>query len=50
MQAFIVTGGAGALGGAVAKEIIAKGGYAIIFDMVPEAKGKEIVSAYHDKR
>jgi NAD(P)-dependent dehydrogenase (short-subunit alcohol dehydrogenase family) len=48
--AFIVTGGCGALGGGVARELISRGGIAVVFDVLPEEKGQEIVSAYSKDR
>jgi 3-hydroxyacyl-CoA dehydrogenase len=48
--AFIVTGGCGALGGGVARELISRGGIAVVFDVLPEDKGQEIVSAYSKDR
>ncbi|OCF32108.1 hypothetical protein I316_06264 [Kwoniella heveanensis BCC8398] len=38
-KSFIITGGLGSIGGAVAIEIVARGGYAVIFDMMPEDAG-----------
>ncbi|KAK6909916.1 3-hydroxyacyl-CoA dehydrogenase [Kwoniella mangroviensis CBS 10435] len=49
-KAFIVTGGAGGIGGEVAKQIIAKGGIVVSFDRYPKEKGEEITKPYHPER
>lgn len=36
---FIVTGGAGGIGGAVAGELVERGANVVLFDVVPEDKG-----------
>jgi NAD(P)-dependent dehydrogenase (short-subunit alcohol dehydrogenase family) len=46
IAAFIITGGCGALGGGVAREILSRGGIVVIFDVLTEEKGKEIVEGY----
>jgi NAD(P)-dependent dehydrogenase (short-subunit alcohol dehydrogenase family) len=38
------------LGGGVARELISRGGIAVVFDVLPEEKGQEIVSAYSKDR
>ncbi|KAM0750596.1 NAD(P)-binding protein [Meredithblackwellia eburnea MCA 4105] len=45
-RAFVVTGGLGSIGGATAKLIVEKGGYAILFDMLPVEEGKKRISSY----
>lgn len=49
-KAFIITGGAGSIGGACARELISKGAIALIFDVVPEDVGKERAKSYHPER
>ena len=48
--AFIITGGAGSIGGACARRIIAKGGIALIFDVVPDEIGQAKAKEYHPER
>ncbi|KAM0752602.1 NAD(P)-binding protein [Meredithblackwellia eburnea MCA 4105] len=45
-RAFVVTGGLGSIGGGAAQAIIAEGGIAIIFDILPEEKGNILVKNY----
>ncbi|WWC94359.1 hypothetical protein V866_001201 [Kwoniella sp. B9012] len=49
-KAFIITGGAGGIGGAVARQIIEKGGIAVVFDILPQEAGEEKVKGYHPDR
>lgn len=46
LAGFIVTGGAGAIGGGVARGIIAKGGWVVCLDVVSMDKGAAIVKSY----
>ncbi|CAN6613355.1 hypothetical protein TRVA0_005S02476 [Trichomonascus vanleenenianus] len=45
---FIITGGLGGIGSTVAKSLLQKGGKVALFDVVDEAKGKELASAIGD--
>ncbi|WVW85906.1 hypothetical protein I302_107944 [Kwoniella bestiolae CBS 10118] len=45
-KAFVITGGLGSIGGATAEMIVAKGGYAIIFDIVPEDVATEKIKTF----
>jgi shikimate 5-dehydrogenase len=40
-NSFIVTGGAGGIGGAVATELVSRGATVTLFDVIPEDKGAE---------
>ncbi|KAK7202379.1 hypothetical protein BZA70DRAFT_286221 [Myxozyma melibiosi] len=44
---FIITGGLGGIGSAVAKGFLAKGGKAALFDVIPEEKGVELAAKIH---
>ncbi|KAJ0108349.1 3-hydroxyacyl-CoA dehydrogenase [Diaporthe amygdali] len=46
-KAFIITGGCGSIGGTTARSIIAKGGIAVIFDILPQEAGEAKVKEYH---
>ncbi|KAM0746217.1 NAD(P)-binding protein [Meredithblackwellia eburnea MCA 4105] len=45
-RAFVVTGGLGSIGGATAKAIVEKGGYAVLFDMLPVEKAQQKISTF----
>ncbi|KAE8540577.1 hypothetical protein D1P53_002939 [Cryptococcus gattii VGV] len=45
-RAYIVTGGAGTIGGAISRDIIARGGVVMIFDMLEEEAGAAKVKSY----
>ncbi|KAI5476105.1 3-hydroxyacyl-CoA dehydrogenase [Pseudohyphozyma bogoriensis] len=49
-RSFIITGGCGSLGGGTARAIIAQGGIAVVFDVIPEEKGNAIIKGYHAER
>ncbi|RSH87175.1 hypothetical protein EHS25_003666 [Saitozyma podzolica] len=49
-KAFIITGGCGAIGGATAKAILAKGGYVVVLDVLAPEVGAEKVKTYHPDR
>jgi 3-hydroxyacyl-CoA dehydrogenase len=49
-KAFIITGGCGSIGGGAAKAIIAKGGVAVVFDVLPKEAGEAKVKTYHPER
>ncbi|OWZ65813.1 hypothetical protein AYX14_03211 [Cryptococcus neoformans] len=49
-KAFVITGGCGSIGGTTAKQIIARGGIALIFDVLPEEAGQAKVKEYHPER
>lgn len=42
---FIVTGGCGGIGGAVAKDLVSRGANIIVFDVVPSEKGDGIIKS-----
>lgn len=48
--AFIITGGAGSIGGTTARMIIERGGYAILFDVLPTSAGEAKAKEMHDSR
>ncbi|KAG7530404.1 hypothetical protein FFLO_05067 [Filobasidium floriforme] len=45
-KTFVITGGLGSIGGATAAQIVAKGGNAIIFDILPEEAAKEKIKSF----
>ncbi|WVQ84768.1 hypothetical protein IAT38_006925 [Cryptococcus sp. DSM 104549] len=47
-KAIIVTGGLGSIGGHTAKAIVAKGGLAVVFDVVPQAEGDKRIKTFEN--
>nr|XP_018264465.1 uncharacterized protein I303_02632 [Kwoniella dejecticola CBS 10117]OBR86623.1 hypothetical protein I303_02632 [Kwoniella dejecticola CBS 10117] len=46
MSAFVITGGLGSIGSATASIIVEKGGYAVLFDILPEETAKAKIQAF----
>ncbi|WRT68157.1 uncharacterized protein IL334_005132 [Kwoniella shivajii] len=49
-KSFVITGGCGSIGGTVACHILAKGGYVVVFDVLPVDQGTAKVKSYHPDR